>query len=123
MRLTILLAGLALFACSPPEASRSHDSTPAAASQPDKPKPPGVAGPKLEPVDDATREPSLVKFRADLLAAVRKHDVSAVMATVDPKIRTSFGSGGGAKEFRRLLEQPNSRIWPELERILTLGGT
>lgn len=94
-----------------------------ATNEPATSQPPAAAGPKLMPVDEATREPSLVKFRDDLLAAVRRHDVNAVMNAADPKIRTSFGAGGGAAEFRRQLEQPGSRAWSELERILALGGT
>lgn len=84
------------------------------------PSPPSVSGPKLIPVDEATSDPSLVAFRNDLLAAVRRRDADAVVALADPKIRTSFGGGGGAEAFRRALAQPG--VWEDFERLLTQGG-
>ena len=60
------------------------------------PAPPAVNGPKLQPVDEAGRDPSFGAYRAQLLDAVRRRDVEAIVKAVDPKIRTSFGDGGGA---------------------------
>jgi hypothetical protein len=82
--------------------------------------PPSVNGPKLLPVDVATSDPSLVAFRDELLAAVRKRDAGAVVALSDPKIRTSFGGGGGAADLRKALQEPG--VWEDLERLLTQGG-
>lgn len=50
---------------------------------------------KLLPVDEAVRDPEFFAFRAQLQAAVARHDAEAVLAAVDPNIQTSFGSGGG----------------------------
>jgi hypothetical protein len=85
------------------------------------PAAPAVNGPKLKPVDEATSDPSLVEFRDELLAAVRKRDTDAVVALADPKIRTSFGGGGGAADFRRALKQPG--VWEDFEQLLTQGGS
>ncbi len=85
------------------------------------PAAPQVNGPKLTPVDDAKKDPSLAAFRDDLLAAVRRHDVDAVVAAADPKIRTSFGAGGGVEVLRQMLQRPET--WADLEQILSLGGT
>jgi hypothetical protein len=85
------------------------------------PAPPTVQGPKLMPVDQATSDPSLVAFRNELLAAVRRRDADAVVALADPKIRTSFGGGGGAADFRRSLGQPG--VWEDFELLLTQGGS
>ena len=76
---------------------------------------PRVSGPTLAPVDEAVRDPTLVVFRQQLLSAVRAHDEAALVAALDPHVRTSFGSGGGAKDFKPL--------WNELEFVLTHGGT
>ena len=85
------------------------------------PAAPQVTGPKLTPIDEAKKDPSLAAFRDGLLAAVRRHDVDAVVAAADPKIRTSFGAGGGAEVLRQMLQRPET--WTDLEQILSLGGT
>jgi Bacterial SH3 domain len=81
---------------------------------------PSVNGPKLLPVDVATSDPSLAAFRDELLAAVRKRDAGAVVALSDPKIRTSFGGGGGATDLRKALQEPG--VWEDFEQLLTQGG-
>ncbi|MFL6248281.1 MAG: SH3 domain-containing protein [Thermoanaerobaculia bacterium] len=81
---------------------------------------PAVNGPKLMPVDEASSDPSLVAFRNDLIAAVRRGDVEAVVALADPNVRTSFGNGGGAAELRRMLAE--GPLMKDLEQILPLGG-
>lgn len=85
------------------------------------PTAPTVKGPKLMPVDEAPKDPSLVAFRDELLAAVRRRDADAVVALADPKIRTSFGGGGGAADFKRNLTQKG--VWEDFERLLTQGGS
>jgi len=102
-------------------AATATETTAPPPSAPEPPAAPVVKGPKLMPVDEATKDPSLVAFREELLAAVRKHDAEAVVALSDPKIRTSFGGGGGAQSLKRNLEQPG--VWEDLERILTEGGS
>ena len=90
-----------------------------------RPKPsavvPAVAGPKLSPVDEAARDASFAAYRAKLLDAVRRHDAAAVVALSDPKIRTSFGAGGGSAALRGALARPAA--WSEFETILTHGGS
>jgi hypothetical protein len=81
---------------------------------------PVVNGPKLQPVDDAAKDPSLIAFRDELLAAVKRRDADAVVAMADPKIRTTFGEGGGTTAFREALAKPG--VWEDLEQILTQGG-
>lgn len=85
-----------------------------------EPAAPAVNGPKLQPVDEATSDPSLVAFRDELLAAVRSRNADAVIALADPKIRTSFGGGGGAEDLRQSLQKAG--MWEDLEQLLTQGG-
>jgi hypothetical protein len=84
------------------------------------PSAPAVKGPKLMPVDEASSDPSLVAFRNELLAAVRKRDAEAVLALADPKIRTSFSGGGGTADFKSSLAQKG--VWEDFELLLTQGG-
>ena len=88
---------------------------------PPTPRPVAVSGLKLLPVDEAKNDSSFVAYRAQLLDAVRRHDVDAVVAAADPKIRTSFGDSGGAEILRQMLTRPER--WADLEQILSLGGS
>ena len=105
------------------ETTVTETTTSSSAPPPTAPEPPAAPvakGPKLMPVDEASKDPSLVAFRDELLAAVRKRDADAVVALADPKIRTSFGGGGGAAGLKRNLGQPG--VWEDFERLLTQGG-
>lgn len=96
-------------------------TTPPADTPPPAPSAPVVSGPKLQPVDQTSEDPSLAAFRDELLAAVRRRDADAVVAMADPKIRTSFGGGGGTAGFRRMLQKPG--VFEDLEKLLSLGGS
>lgn len=80
---------------------------------------------QLLPIDEAVRQPAFFSFRAQLLEAVARHDVNAVMAVVDPNIKASFGGDDGSDAFRRLWkpEDPASELWGTLGAVLALGGT
>ena len=82
---------------------------------------PSVHGPKLLPVDEASRDPEFLAYREELLRAVRSGNVEGVVALADPTIRTTFGAGGGAADFRRMLREPG--MLRELEQVLILGGS
>jgi hypothetical protein len=137
MKTVLTLAVLILCACGRDRAEQAADGPPI--STPDAlpatattapppatgttapPAPAQVNGPKLAPVDEAQKDPSLAAFRDQLLDAVRRHDIDAVVAAADPKIRTSFGAGGGTGVLRQMLERPGT--WADLEQILSLGGS
>jgi hypothetical protein len=132
MKAPLWLPLLVLAACNrtgPPETQTAAPAAPpqataastAPAAPPAAPAAPAVKGPKLLPVDAATDDAALVAYRDELLGAVKRHDADAVIALVDPKIRTSFGGGGGAAGLRHSLEQPGS--WNDLEQLLSLGGS
>jgi hypothetical protein len=138
MKTVLTLAVLVLCACGRDRAERSADgapiatpdalpatvtTAPAPTTTTTTTNPPAAAqveGPKLMPVDEAKKDPSLLAFRDQLLGAVRRHDVEAVVAAADPKIRTSFGAGGGTGVLRQMLQRPET--WTDLEQILSLGG-
>ena len=80
---------------------------------------------KLQPVDEAVKDPSFFAFRARLLKALAKKDTTYLISILDPQIRTDFGGGGGVADFKKAwhLERPNSEIWSELTSVLALGGS
>lgn len=82
---------------------------------------------RLQPVDEAKKDPSLVLFRAQLQAAVARHDVAALQNSTDPDIRHSFGTDGGRQSFFSHFGLAGaaadaSPLWAELARVLALGG-
>jgi hypothetical protein len=81
--------------------------------------------PELKPVDEAAQQPDFFTFRAQLQAAIARHDTAAVLATVNPGIRTSFGDDGGLAGFRKQWrpESADSKLWETLGRVLALGGS
>jgi hypothetical protein len=74
------------------------------------------------PVDDAVSRPDFFSFRAQLSAAVARRDEAALLAAVDPGVRTSFGDDTGIEAFARQLREPDSTLWGELGAVLALGG-
>lgn len=90
-----------------------------------EPKPVDDGRARLLPVDRASEDPSFVAYRDKLRAAVAARDTEALLALVDPKIRTDFGGGGGLADFRRHWNLPSkdSKLWSELDVILSHGGS
>lgn len=97
-----LLAGTALAA-------------PAAALTPARPAKP------IQMFNQATRDPSLVKAIAAMLAAAKAKDWKRLAPHVDARIQLDFGGGAGRAEFgRRLAKGP--ALWDELVWVLEHGG-
>jgi hypothetical protein len=80
---------------------------------------------KLNPVDEAARDPSFRAFRNKLLAAVRKRDETVLYESLDPKITNSYGGDGGITEFKEQwkMRQGQTKVWDELTTILSMGGS
>jgi len=105
----------------PTTASTPPAAEPATPTTPATPAPPvcTAAANRLCPVDEGANDASFVEFRNRLREAVRSKDEKALLELIDPKVRTSFGDGGGIEEFRA----PDSKLLPELAKVLDLGGT
>lgn len=84
-----------------------------------------AALPELRPADEAVRHPEFFSFRAQLQAAVARHDTSAVIGALDPGIRLSFGGHGGLADFRAMWLAPDriEALWREMGTVLALGGS
>lgn len=78
---------------------------------------------ELRPIDQASTQPEFLVFRARLLAAIARRDVEAIVSMSDPKIRVSFGDGGGSAEWRRMLGQADAAWFSRFAETLALGGS
>ncbi|MEO1628262.1 MAG: SH3 domain-containing protein, partial [Bacteroidota bacterium] len=82
---------------------------------------------KLYPFDEAVNDESLLRFRQQLYEAVKRRNVSHLLASCSDKIKFSFGMENGKSAFIESwkLDKPQadtSGIWTELENVLSLGG-
>ena len=81
---------------------------------------------KVPKVDEGDRKPEFVKFREQMLGAVRTHNLKFLLVHIDPAISYSFGEEFGLPGFIarwKLKENPEkSALWDELDRLLRLGG-
>ena len=81
---------------------------------------------RLQPVDEASRNPEFAAYRAALLEAVGQRNVEYVVARADPDIKLSFGGEYGRAMFREALvgdeEWQGEHYWRELQTALELGG-
>lgn len=77
---------------------------------------------KLLPVDQA--DESFREFRDSTLAALVRKDTTFLYGILAPDIRTSFGPDDGIAGFKRMwaMEDPHTRVWSELARVLRMGG-
>lgn len=77
----------------------------------------------MRPVDEGPRRADFLEFRRRLQDAVARRDERAVLASVHPKIRVSFGDSGGIDVFRKqVLAGRDEDFWSEFATILQLGG-
>jgi len=92
---------------------------------------------KALPVDEASKDPSLVDFRARLLDAIVRRDVDYVVAQASSDIHLSFGGHAGREDFRNFLtlteddladeykhtaKAQREAYWDDLEEVLRMGG-
>lgn len=73
-------------------------------------------------VDESYKDPALQDLRNDLLGALARRDVEAVVAIASPDIMLSFGGVSGRESLRQRLEDDDGQYWSDLERALRLGG-
>src|SRR5437879_10829360 len=78
----------------------------------------------LPPVDDAGRDSSLLRFRADLLRALQRGDTAFIVSIVAPNVGNGFGGDAGLKDFRYFWfgGGERNRKMEQLREALQLGG-
>ncbi|HEY6806269.1 MAG TPA: SH3 domain-containing protein [Pyrinomonadaceae bacterium] len=79
---------------------------------------------KLYPVDEAAKDPTFFVFRVRLLKAIQEKDTQFIYSILDDKIQNDFGGGVGIASFKTTwhAERPNSTLWSELLKVISLGG-
>jgi len=77
--------------------------------------------PPVLPVDEATRDPALVRVRSAAVQAVKARSFRQLQPHLDPRIQLDFGGGAGAAELGRRLAR-NPQLWDELAWVLENGG-
>ena len=88
---------------------------------------------KLRPFDLAAKDPSFLKYRTALIAALRRGDIDAVVAAAAPGIVLDYGGGKGRAQFRKNLVGDKATYGAgfkahakeyrrDLWRMLRLGG-
>jgi len=87
----------------------------------------GVAayGERLLPVDEAASVPDFFSFRAQLMAAVARHDTAFVLGALANDVERSFGGHQGIEDFKTLWrpEAADTELWDVLGSTLALGGS
>ncbi|MEQ1756417.1 MAG: SH3 domain-containing protein [Micropepsaceae bacterium] len=78
----------------------------------------------LKPMDEGEQDPSFATYRASLKAAIKSHDVTALVKLLDPKIKLDFGGGEGIATFKRKwrVSAPGTFVWKALALIVENGG-
>lgn len=79
---------------------------------------------KFPPINDITKDKSLVAFVNQLKTAVKKQDKAFLISVLDENVKSDFGGDGGIEEFQRTwnLHKGDTSIWHHLDRVLQLGG-
>ena len=79
----------------------------------------------LRPEDQSERDASLRSLLGTMRAIVARKDARALLALMAPDFKVEFDVGKGPAVFRRhwQLDSSGSRVWPVLDRVLSLGGT
>src|SRR5215469_9820431 len=81
---------------------------------------------KLLPVDEASKDPTFKTFRDALADAVKRKDTQFILGVVAPDILNDFGGGNGIQNFKakwRLGKTEESKLWAELDTVLSMGGS
>ena len=78
----------------------------------------------LPPADEASRDPSLLRFRADLLRALQRRDTAFLVSIVSQDVANGFGGDMGLKDFRYFwfAGGERNRKMDQLREGLELGG-
>jgi hypothetical protein len=78
----------------------------------------------MPPVDEAGKDPSLQKVRAQLLTVISRHDKKALLPWLDPDIQYAHGGGAGIHDFIENwgIGSKGSDFWGKMEFALKHGG-
>jgi hypothetical protein len=116
--LVIVLTGSCAIALAQDQAAPPSQDKPATPAS----KPPPQR--KLPPADEGAGDPTWVAFRNQLLAALRRNDVNALVNVIDRDIVNGLEVPRGVADFRKLweLDAKNQRVMRDLSAALGLGS-
>lgn len=83
---------------------------------------PAAADKPILPLNEAPRDPALVKTIAACIAAAKAKDWKALAPHVAENIELDYGGGHGRAEFGRRLAKGGGVFWDELVWVLEHGG-
>src|SRR3954454_6966749 len=78
----------------------------------------------LPPVDQCAGDASFARFRAALISAVERKDVTSLSSLMDERARLTFGGRSGKSDFRAMWAsrpEEQKRLWREMNDVLALG--
>jgi hypothetical protein len=82
---------------------------------------PAAAQKPVRPINEAARDPALVKVLSALIAAAKARDFRRLSPHIAERIQLDFGGGAGRGEFGRRLAKQGT-LWDELVWVLEHGG-
>lgn len=76
---------------------------------------------RYAPRDDCAKQPGWPAFRKALVGAIKARDAQALARLATPDITLDYGGGTGPAELVKRLDDPETKLWQELDAILPLG--
>lgn len=104
-----------------PRASESAAAPEPEASEPATLAPTSVKEARYAPRDECQKQPGWPAFHKAVVAAIRKRDAQALSKLAAPDIALDYGGGNGAAELIKRLDDPDTKLWQELDALLPLG--
>lgn len=108
----------------PPPAAPAPEATDAPEAEPSEsatasPAPPQAT--RYAPRDDCAKQPGWPTFRKSLMSAIKARDAQALARLAAPDIALDYGGGSGPAVLIKRLDDPETKLWQELDAILPLG--
>jgi hypothetical protein len=76
---------------------------------------------RYAPRDDCATEAGWPAFRTSLASAIHRRDAAGLAKLAAPDIALDYGGGNGPDELVKRLNDPDTRLWQELDSLLPLG--
>lgn len=112
---------LLLTACSQSDAPADEVAETAEQIVGDATPTPALADGKYAPRDDCGKIEGADVFRQRLALAVKARDAEGVAVLAAEDVKLDFGGGAGRAELIARLDNPDGKLWGELDALLALG--
>ncbi|MFN3456703.1 MAG: hypothetical protein ACK4Z8_03910 [Novosphingobium sp.] len=112
---------LSAVAPSPAPASEAASAPEPEASEVATPTPASLTAARYAPQDNCSKQPGWPAFRKALASSIKSRDAQALAKLAAPDIALDYGGGNGPTELVKRLNDPETKLWQELDAILPLG--